>query len=89
MHLGREQRDGIDLYYANVQLLSERDLQRLGTVFTWILGKTVSNTFLFSSLLWRNDPQFDLRIFFRWVGSTTNQKFSGIFSLDLLQITSI
>eukprot|EP00434_Breviolum_minutum_P037894 symbB.v1.2.033602.t1/scaffold4196.1/size83517/10 len=24
----REQRDGIDLYYANVQLLSERDLQR-------------------------------------------------------------
>ena len=26
--LGEEHRDGIDLYYAHVQLLSERDLQR-------------------------------------------------------------
>ena len=33
--LGEEHRDGIDLYYAHVQLLSERDLQRRDWHFYW------------------------------------------------------
>ena len=37
-----------------------------------LLGGGISNIFFFHPDPWGNGVQFDLRIFFRWVGSTTN-----------------
>ena len=46
----------------------------------WVV---VLKHFLFSSLNWGNDSQFDYVILCRWVGSTTNYKLGVEFSVKL------
>ena len=98
-HSGREQRDGIDLYYANVQLLSERDLQRRKGQFLHGLGEKIYSIYRNSKTRWfqkffifipiPGEMIHVIRAYFSDGDSINHQAENfGHFSLDLLQINS-